>query len=154
MKDKIAVKYIFSFSLCFSILIIFFGRYLNPVIEKILSMGRICETHLGDYSCYNWDKIILLTFFSFTISIFFVSILLFSSKEEAYIRWQKFSKFALPIMLMVSLFIALGIKPQTGGYFDMGSINGILIFIPAIVFILISIFILFKQKLNRPNQLI
>jgi hypothetical protein len=154
MKEKISIKYIFSTSLFLSLLIVFFGHYLNPLIEKILNLAGICETYLGDYSCYNWNKAILLAIFSFTISVFLVSILLFSTKQEAYKRWAKFSIYALPIGFIFSLLIAIGAKPKTGGYFDIGSINNLVVFIPSIIFLTISVTILFKQKVNNSNQLI
>ncbi len=144
MKNK--KIFFFFIPLLLSLAAFLFQKSISLLVEPIFKTVGICESYLGDYSCYHWSEVALLGFVFLFLNIVFISIFLFFIQYDSFARWCKFSKFGIPVTFFLVLFLILSFKPSTGGFFDILSFDSFPVFIPSMIFTFISLIILFTKK--------
>lgn len=147
MKYRKIALFLFFMSLFLSVFIFFFGKVMDSFIESIFKNIGICESYLGDFSCYHWSDVALLGFLFLFVNIFFISIFLICIRKESLMKWYKFAKFSIPATFFLVLFCIIYFKPSTGRFIDIvPSIDSFFIFLPSLVFTFMSLVIFLKNK--------
>ena len=150
MKYIKSRSFLFFVSLVFIVLIISLTEYINSFLNLVFRTFHFCEKYLGDVSCYHWSDITISSFLFLFSNFLFISIFLFFINQESLNRWHKFAKFFIPAVLFFVVLFVISFKPTLGGTWGgVPSFNGMHIFIPPIIFTLVSLFKFFKNRKSK-----
>lgn len=146
MKNRNIAKILFSTSLVLIVITLVFKHNIYPSLESIFKTIGICESYLGDHSCYNWSWLAVDTFLFLFINFIFLSIFLFFINQESLVKWVKFSRIAIPVEFLLLVLFILGYEPSAG---TLGAFPGFSIsptFIIIVIFSIINLFLFIKNR--------
>ena len=146
MFNKKIPKHIFLSSLLSLILIILLDKKVDIFFDLVFRTLHVCETYLGDHSCYNWSDLLLTGSVFLIVNLMIVSVFLFFVNEDSFLKWYKFFKFSVPSIVVLELLYIFTFKPSSGSFTVGPSIEGFFVFVPPTIFTVISLSLFVKNR--------
>ena len=133
MNNKKFAYLLFFTSLLFTLFIVFFNKSISYNLDNFFALSGICGSY-GGWSCYNWSELTLISGLVLLSNLLFLSVFLLFVRYEVLVRWYKFARIALPIMILLMSYLIVIFVPRVGSFSLLPSFEDFHILILPFVF--------------------